>query len=653
MAEISSPRRRAIVLFLVSLASLAFAQAGVAASGDPYVESLVVSARARRLFMEEEWLRLGHYRRGMFGGYTSEADGMPFFLAADGKTDPEAELLTTLRAFFAEPSPDLDVQHAICKFPARFMWLNQELHFDRTHLPRVDCRAFREFVTALDPESVTLVFSSYFLNNPASSFGHTFLRVNKRGRYGAGHNDLLDYGVDYSANVDTSNPVLYALKGLFGLFPGTFHRMPYYLKVREYNDYDSRDLWEYDLALRPAEVAMFVAHLWELGSTYFAYYYLSENCSYHVLGALEAASPRLNLLKPLGWPVIPAETVKVLFRTPGLVRSIHYRPSGQTKFRARLRELSAQETLALGDLFSDANAKLDASFTQEQRVRVLDAALDLADTSFADQLLKGDKERDRDVATYKQTLLERRADEDVTSEDFTIAPPVRSMPHMAHGSRRVGLGPGYSTREGYYQAFKLRLALHDIADPAEGYPDTAEIQFLPVTLRYYERDPRLTVEDASLIRLLSLSPWDEFSKKLSWSVNVGASRIRDAGCGSCLAGQLDVGGGVTVSAFNHGAMLYLLGNAQIDGLSPIHDGLGHLPLRVGLGPSSGLRLRFTDDLIAVARAEWLYLPLQEPKYTWLGQAAIRWQYVKNFALSVEGGYQPGAKSVQALSYIYF
>src|SRR5262249_53633592 len=149
--------------------------------------------------------------------------------------------------------------------------------------------------------------------------------------------ELLDYGVDYSADVDTTNALLYAFKGLTGLFPGTFHHYPYYYKVREYNDYESRDLWEYDLSLSPAQVAMLVAHIWELGSTYFDYYYLTENCSYHVLGALEAAAPELELLRHVKTPVIPVDTVKALYENQGLVRDVRYRPSIRTQFRKRIR----------------------------------------------------------------------------------------------------------------------------------------------------------------------------------------------------------------------------------------------------------------------------------------------------------------------------
>ena len=98
------------------------------------------------------------------------------------------------------------------------------------------------------------------------------------------------------------------------------------------------------LVLTPEEIRLLARHLWELGGTWFAYWYLDENCSYHVLGALEAAAPRLELLTHVGKAVVlPADTVKALFRNPGLVRAVHYRPSIRTQFQARASDLTALE----------------------------------------------------------------------------------------------------------------------------------------------------------------------------------------------------------------------------------------------------------------------------------------------------------------------
>src|SRR5690349_7607830 len=65
-----------------------------------YVEDVVARARALRLHEDRTWLRLLHYRRTLLGGYDSEADGEPFFMAEDGDSDPAAELESTLRGFY-------------------------------------------------------------------------------------------------------------------------------------------------------------------------------------------------------------------------------------------------------------------------------------------------------------------------------------------------------------------------------------------------------------------------------------------------------------------------------------------------------------------------------------------------------------------------
>src|SRR5262249_24426816 len=155
-----------------------------------------------------------------------------------------------------------------------------------------DCKDYVEFRDKVGGQSATMVFSSYYLGNPSSVFGHTLLRINK-GDPGPSHAALLDYGVNYAPVADMSNAVTYAWNGMFGGFHGVFTNLRYYYKVREYNDFESRDLWEYDLNLTPEEMAQLTRHLWELGFSDFPYYYLTKNCSYHLLAALEAAAPRL------------------------------------------------------------------------------------------------------------------------------------------------------------------------------------------------------------------------------------------------------------------------------------------------------------------------------------------------------------------------
>ncbi len=589
-----------------------------------------------------------HYRSTLFGGWESEVDGAPFFLAPDGKTDPEHELDATLLAFFA-PIPKDANAHAQCQFPARFGWLDEQLHFDRGQLPNVQCKAYAEFLDLLRPQGLTLVFSSYYLNNPASALGHTFLRVDQALNSGDNSRELLDYGVDYGANVDTTNALLYAIKGVFGLFPGTTHRVPFSYKVREYNDYESRDLWEYDLNLSKPEVDRVVAHIWELGSTYFAYYYLTENCSYQILGMLEVANPNLRLLKGLNKPVIPADTVKALFNNPGLVRHIEYRPSNRTQFLQRMSALTSAEEDAVALLMRDPRAKLPASLSVAQQVKVLDTALDLLDVQLARDTVKKRSDIDEQGAERQQALLERRAGYDVQTDEPHYAPPEHQMPHLSHGGQRLGLGSGYDHQRGYFHALSFRLALHDLADPTAGLPEGAEIEFLPVRLRYYVESPKLSLEELTLARVKSLTPLGRFSHSWSWMVEAGSHRNHDAGCDQCYTGLGRFGAGFALQPLPF-LTLFALGKAELD--APLRSGYLDV-FRFGIGPYGAARMRFGDISTLLVSGEWGYLPAQHPYQTWAVTGQLRVNYVRNFAFGAEGHLYPRTQSLELTSYLYF
>jgi len=290
------------------------------ASGETEPVPARVMARARALAVWEDptWLRLLHYRSEPFGGVESEVDGAAFFLAPRGKTDPQAELFATLRALY-RPLTKTPDSHARCRFPARFHWLNERL--DLSDLPRLRCPKFQAFWARTLPERVALVYAANSVENPVSSFGHTFLLLQRASAA------RLAIAVEYAPDTKAENPLVYAFKGLFGMYPGRyrFHRLED--KQRYYLDEEGRDLWEYELGLSQGEIAQLIRHLWELSFTHFDYYYMSENCSYGVLAVLEAAVPRLELIEHTKFVVAPVDTVKALFETPGLVTRIRHRPA--------------------------------------------------------------------------------------------------------------------------------------------------------------------------------------------------------------------------------------------------------------------------------------------------------------------------------------
>lgn len=632
---------------LVALLAFLSAPAPAPAPDLAHLEELILRARRARLAEDPAWLRLGHWRRTRQGGLESEVDGTAFFRSLLGKTDPRAELEATLRAFFDDRPVADELSDAQCRFPARFAFLATRLGFDLARLPPRRCPKLEDYLTRVRPRSATVVFSSYYLNNPSSAFGHTFLRLNKEDGPGAGRErELLDYGVNYAATVDTGNAVLYAVKGLFGLFPGQFTHYAYYYKVREYADAESRDLWEYDLALEPGEVAMLAAHLWELGGTYFDYWYLDENCSYHLLAALEAAAPRLSLLDDVGRiVVIPSDTVKALFRNPGLVRSVHYRPSIRTQLEARLARLGPEQLDAVEALASSQAAPLPARLGALEQAAVLDAALDHLDLRFGRDLVVGKAPA---AARARQELLERRSALGVVSPPLEIPPPRRRAPELGHGSSRIGIGGGASSRGGPLAILDVRLALHDLADPPDGYPALAQIEFLPARFRLAPAAGRAEVDEAWFVRIVSLSDVSRFEMRPSWRVRAGAATVRDTGCAACLAAHGELGGGFAKSL---GPLDLYAGVDLLAEWSPRLGGIAGGSARAGVGPGGLARLRL-GPVGLVAEGRWRWLPDAAPRETFDLRATLRLNVARDVSFAVEGRRTPAADEATASVLLY-
>ena len=195
-----------------------------------YTDELVAQAARLHLSEEREWHLLLHYRANLFEGYTSEQDKPGFFMSPEGKTDPAAELAATLRKFVSTELVGRSKQPAQCAFIARYHWLKERLvHSDDTRLPPVQCERFDRWFAEFDTETISLIFPSAFMNNPASMFGHTFLRLDQRGQ--TEQTRILAYTINFAAEVPPGRNLDYAIRGIFGGYRGYFSTIPYYIKV--------------------------------------------------------------------------------------------------------------------------------------------------------------------------------------------------------------------------------------------------------------------------------------------------------------------------------------------------------------------------------------------------------------------------------------
>ncbi len=616
------------------------------------VQALVARAKALRLAQSRGWLRLLHYRLNLWGNRVSDLDSDEFFLAKDGKRDAQAELEATLDAFFASASGVEDNQHATCRFPARLFWLERRLGF-KQFLPAAPCPALELYEARLRPRSVSVVFSTNSLNHPASAFGHTFLRVHRQpNRFSPWPGERRDFGVDFRAATDTNNPILYAFKGLTGLFRGEYQVHAFEDLVSKYADFETRDLWEYQLVLRPNELRTLTLHLFELTKSYMDYFYLTENCSYQILALLEAAAPRLELLRHVKTLVYPADTIKALYAEPGLVRSVVYHPSRRSRLRSRIFKASAEERELIQLLLDDPTAQVPPSTPSQVLAAAIDTALLVLEMRFADQLNANGQ---NEVSRSYDRLLERRATLPQPKTLVNVAKPDRKRPELGHGTSRVMTGVGASTQnhDGFF-SLGYRLALHDLLDPPDGQPELAQVQMLNAEFRWELLRRQFTLESIVFAELMSLSPVRSFEPSLSWRVRAHGRRVRDAGCESrnCFAHGVDGALGWTLASSNEHIAAFAMANTYLL-FSGQFEGVGGSFVRWGLGPYGGLRLHLPGQTVAAITGSWSYLPFQKLWSTFIAHGQLRAPLARDVALGLGVTLQPSAFEGQLASYIYF
>ena len=567
-----------------------------------------------------------HYRENLGAGYTSEVDDPGFFMAPTGKTDPQAELEATLAKFFSDELVGRSRQPAQCAFVARYHWLKSELAFDDRRLPPQTCERFRSWFAEMNPQSITLIFASAFLNNPSSMFGHTFLRIDQKGQ--TEQTRLLAYTINYAAEVTTENEFAFAILGVFGGFKGYFSTIPYYIKVQEYRDFENRDIWEYRLNLSAEQITRMLMHAWELGNAYFDYFFFKENCSYHILSLLEVADPRLRLTDQFVAWTVPADTVRVITQYPGLVADIAYRPSRSTQIRRKRAMLSKGEDQSVLRLIDDPAAADSSEFTRlppDRQTFLLDLATDYLRYRSATAPAGG-------AAPYRdqqRALLVIRSRIKIPSEDTPIM-PFTNRPELGHSTSRAGLGAGWRQDE-FFEELTVRAGYHDLLDPDVGFTSGAQIELLSFSLRHYNRRDQSRLERFKLANIVSLTPMDALFKSPSWKISAGYETVNRPGCRYCGNANLNGGIGVAVETHAWRHEVYFAFTELDANYSHAFDE-NH---RVGGGGTAGLLADLTERWAILLSTTYLRYPVGEDSDNWRVSFQQRFTLQKDLALRLE------------------
>lgn len=573
---------------------------------NPQIESkineFIHKALELELYQKREWQILLHSSnksdKVTKRAKKSKIPDSTFFFATNGRKSSKDEMIATIKAFYMpidsievpkalqdrvkeskqrfkpesnlpKPSDSASDYHPICRFPARFSFLDSYLHFE--DLPQVNCDEYNTMLNFINPKSTTIVFPAAHINSPASMFGHTFILLQSDYK-----NKLLSYAINYAANADSKqeNFFSFAIKGLFGRYNGVYSLLPYYDKLKEYRDTESRDIWEIELNLDEAEVKQLFAHLWELKDLELPYLFFTDNCSYNILWLLEAARPSVNLRKYFIYQVNPPETLFAM-QKENLVSAQIYRPSKRTTINAykdslSISAVSKAKKLALGKLKPEVitNAK---NLDIQDKQFIFESASELTEYNYIHRKL--------DSASYISIAHNIAAARSMLGAS---PKPKIYMPQPILNGNQGGRIGAFSLfkNDRFYPGFEFRLSYHDITESDVGYLKGAQIEFLKGSI-YLDSSQdsikKIQINEAKILSIESYGMFNQIFHPISFRLNTGFNRsfLKDS-----LAYYFSLGGGFSY-ALNHYMFVYYI-------LEPyffVQDGA-----RVALGNAIGLNL---------------------------------------------------------------
>jgi hypothetical protein len=495
--------------------------------------------------VRDAWLALLHYR-GTEGRWRSEVREPSFFLDAAGSTQPEREWEASRRAF-TTPDP-ASAEHARCRFPARFTLMKHALGWSEQDLPAIDCPTLDAYLREVRAESLSAVFVSHYLNNPASAFGHTMLYL---GRASDERAVLANHSVSFEADVEGMTPMGYIPRGLAGGLVAQFRVARLHERVRKYERHEQRDLWLFPLRVTQEEIDQLVRHLWELKDVQYTYGFFGDNCAQKLLALVHAIAPQYELL-PLRSPaVLPSDVVVRLVDRIGPAGEPTYRPSTWSRYSRLVAELDAGERQQLEQMISSKIVLADAS------PAALSAALLWSELNAPYRAFRREAERtDHPDLRWRRSLWSARIAHGDPAE-IAIEGHGRSL-LAAHGPSRLTLRGIHHRGGDLALGLGARWLLHDALDPHAGYPplSTLEVARLDVAMT---SSGDLQLDELTGLRLERLAPASTLQSPLAWKFEAGARRLPHDGDSPLHVGaEVAVGAGTAVLASRHTVALYTM-----------------------------------------------------------------------------------------------
>lgn len=249
-------------------------------------------AQIEQAAQHPQWLLLIHDYQG------SAQIRDPQFLLSAADYSPLRELQATLDLVRLSPAA------AFCRFPARWLWLQQQglIEHVADHTP--DCDRLQQYLQSVPFQSLDLVFATEVLSSTTSMMGHVFLKAQGEDSQGFTQATTLAY----FTRINSLNPFVLLYENTLGGMQGYFVVRNFQVDAKFYRDKEQRTIWQYRLTADDAQLQLLQFHIYELKDAKIDYFFQAFNCATLTLEIIALLQP--ELMQERDWIVTPIDVVK-------------------------------------------------------------------------------------------------------------------------------------------------------------------------------------------------------------------------------------------------------------------------------------------------------------------------------------------------------
>ncbi|MGE6408343.1 MULTISPECIES: DUF4105 domain-containing protein [unclassified Psychrobacter] len=527
----------------------------------PSKKTATTSAKLKALSKHSQWQHLLFYKNGK-----AEVISPDFYLTnpkprSKRNFDPYAELMATIE--------QMNNEGVVCKYPARYLWLNH-------HLPElnVDLKNCSKLPDA--NQEISLILVSSYLKNPASSFGHVLVKTNtsidninntNSDVRELSSEDLLNNSYNFGARIpENENGAMYALKGLFGFYDAGFSETEFFKQDAVYSKNEQRDMWEYVLNLDAFETQLLNYHLYEAKSARFDYYFIKQNCGYRSGEILELISDIKTTERVGPWYAPDYVFDQLLEHDNGadsLVSSVRYLPSEQTQLREKFVQLSKPIQAVINSVIRTESTAPLATLNADDRAVALDFLI-------LHRTYKITQDNTLKQRAFKSELLSQRFALPASNGLAQLTVPNKPSPALSNKTTQTTVVLSDERAE-------VGLSLF-VKDPLNAHTDIDKhFEAVKVSLGYNFDEYQWTLTDFVFLDMQQIEDLRQplsGEPKLSWQLKTGARTDMFTGNRHSPYAQVGIGAGAKFGK-------HILGYSMVN--ATVHDQDRHADIGIELG----------------------------------------------------------------------